>query len=743
MPIEGTAASYTFYPGDTVTSYTFKFQDGAGNTGSITADLKDLPLTVKSTEPVREDVDPEYGLYVYGKIGGVYVPTGYYSSLSPVSALYKAVDDTGFVQDYYFDIDVIEDSSYKIILLSGKDADISSVTYSGSTSDVIDGVTLSGRTVKVTKESAFTAVIVDKWDNKKAFSLEIGEYLDNTPPTIDVNKEYKTLYKIYQYIKLSDTSNKGYDTGSVELLVPAYLPTEKDINSKYFGQYYYEFTENKEVTITYRDRAGNTNSTAIKVDNLDMSAPVATVTWSPCYYYIDSEGNLISISSMPPDKPTNSNVTATVSYDKSIAGVSAEISYTGGEIWTPVTDNTFDSVFELKTSSNSATVVFKESGAFVKLIATGLNGKTAETILEMDDIIDKAAPHITSDVTYEYKKGYELGTPYAAKITLTPDEDVYCLESVTPDKLITNGNPIEFTVFSKGTYTYHFTDIAGNVSVKTVKVDGDIDRIPPEIKVEKDDGTLTSGNVTVIVSINENGTLVVTGNGNTVKYEVGKDETKSLNISNNGSYKVTAWDEAGNEASTVFMVGNIDRSAPSVTLSPSTVSIREGGTAEDLKALLDQGFIVTDNISKNEAIDKSYDKSQVDLNKPGVYTVTYTAEDEAGNRTTATRYVRVYSKLELEVLLNGKKTYENETLALSSQNITITVNNPLKGKEPYTIYLGRGILTEGQIKRNSSVVKPDGAGRFTVPSKGFYTLYIVTQSRQSYLTIIYVEGEQK
>jgi len=187
-------------------------------------------------------------------------------------------------------------------------------------------------------------------------------------------------------------------------------------------------------------------------------------------------------------------------------------------------------------------------------------------------------------------------------------------------------------------------------------------------------------------------------------------------------------------------VGNIDKSAPTITLSPTTVSIREGSEAEALMALLEQGFIVNDNVSKVDAITKYYDASGVKLDQPGVYTVTYTATDEAGNKAEAKRYVRVYPKDELEVFLNGKKTYEGETLAFGSRTITISVNNPLMGKEPYTIYLARGIYTVGQMKTIATVIKPDEAGNFMVPSGGFYTLYIVTQSRQTYLTVIYVEG---
>ena len=736
MPIDGTGESYTFYPGTTTTSYTFKFQDSAGNQGSITATL---PIaTVEPPQPTPDTTAPKYGLSVYGKIGGIYQQVSYYSSTSPISMLETAIQEAGYVQGYYFDIDVIEDSPYKIILLPDKDADISSVTYSGSVSEAIDGVDLSGRTLTVSGAAEFTVVIVDKSDNKTAFSMKLGKYLDNTKPTAEFKQEYKSLYSLYQYISLSDKSDTGDDTGIVELVSPTGLSKVTDSASPYYGQYYYLFTDNQTLIITYKDMAGNRNSSAITVDNLDMSPAEATVVWSPPYY----DGIEEADPSLSPITPTNNNVTATVSYSKPIASVTAYIYiYSNDKYqWVKVIDDRYNNLFELKTSSDTVVVTFKKGNLDILLEAMAVNGKKTKTTLYLGDIIDKSAPTVYDEVNYKYNTGFENGMPYAAVITLTPDEDVYCFESATPDILIKAGSSISFTVFNPGTYTYHFTDAAGNVTTKTVKVDKDIDRTAPNITINKEDGTVTSGKVTVLVSMDEDGILAVTGADKITvfKENVTKDEQRQIYIDNNGSYEVTAWDKAGNKTVTVFTVGNIDRSAPAITLSPATVSIREGSDADALKLILDQGFLVSDNVSKDTVITKYYDASGVDLDKPGIYTVTYTAMDEAGNKATATRYVRVYSKDELDVLINGKKTYKGETIAVGSRTMTISVNNPA-GQEPYTIYISSGIKTEGQMKYTSTIIKPDENGSFTVQSRGFYTLYIVTQSRQTYLTTIYVE----
>ena len=735
-PVGGTAASYTFYPGDKTTSYTFEYMDAAGNKGSVTATL---PIAiVESQEPDTDVTAPEFQVNMYGKRGGAYSPVGYFSSMSSTNSLDDAIEEAGYVQDYYFDIAIIEDSTYKFILLPGY-ADTSEVTYSSSTSDAISGVTLSGRTLTVTEATTFTVVIVDKFNNKNSFTMDIGKYLDNTPPTAVVNKEFKGFYIVNSYIKLKDTSNDGADTGKVTLLSPFGLPVLEDTNSQYNGQYNYQFTDNKAITVTFQDIAGNKGSTTISVDSLDMTSPTASIIWSPHYY--DSSTGTNGDPSTPPNHITNKDVTAKVNYSKSISSVSASISSDGGNSWTQVVDNTFDDIFSLKTTSDNATVTFHKGGVGIELVATALNGKTATTTLHLDEVINKVTPSIEQVVNYGYNVGFEKGNPYFATITLTPlNTDVYCSESTTPGRIISKGSSISFTVYSKGNYSYHFTDFAGNTIAITVPVDKQVDRTTPEILVNTGDGTITNGKVTVSISLDEEGTLEVAGANKVSVFKdvVSKGEQKQIEISNNGSFEVIAYDLAGNKASTVFTVGSIDRSAPSITFEPLTLDIRQGSDVSALNTLLDYGCIVFDNMSKSNAITVTHDASSVKLTTPGVYTVTYTVMDEAGNTATATRFVRVYPKDELEVILNSKKTENRGTTVLNSKTVSILVTNPL-GYEPFTIYLSRGIKSEGQMKTDYTIIQPDTNGSFTVSSSGFYTLYIVTQSRKTFITKIYFE----
>ena len=108
----------------------------------------------------------------------------------------------------------------------------------------------------------------------------------------------------------------------------------------------------------------------------------------------------------------------------------------------------------------------------------------------------------------------------------------------------------------------------------------------------------------------------------------------TVDVNTAGVYTVTysASDAAGNAATatrTVTVSAPADTTAPVITLAGSAaVSVEVGGTYTEAGATSDGGETVT--IS-----------GTVDVNTAGVYTVTYSASDAAGNAATATRTVTV------------------------------------------------------------------------------------------------------
>jgi len=743
-PTNGTTAIHTFYPDNGITEYTFEFMDEAGNTGSITAIL---PITMEEPEePVVDKAKPKYDIRIYAKKDGKEEFRAEYRSVNSEMEqedgmepedkmeLEDAIREAGYVQGYVFDIIVTEDSPYKILLLKD-DTDVNSVSYNSESTADIEGVSLSRNRITVTKPATFKVVIVDKFNNMSFFRMDLGKYFDTTAPTAKITEYYSDFYKVKLYAELEDLADNGdktHETYKVTLLSPTGLSFED-------GKYYFEFTENRSLTLYFVDSAGNIGSETIEVNSLDLKKPeVVDITWSPCLINPDDGSQN---PALPPNRLTNKDVTAIVKYDKPVV-VTASVSFDGGENWQEVIDDTYDDYFELKATSDIAKVTFHSGGFGVKLTATALNNRTYEMVLHLENVIVKTEPKIKKEVSYIYRSGYESGTPVSVTITLTPESiDVYCAEYATPKQVTENakskevikkGESISFTVSRKGNYTYHFTDVAGNTSTVTVYVEKELDQTPPVITVNNKDLPVTNEKVSVPITLNEDGKLTVICANNTKIFDdyVSGNVQTNVTIDNNGTYEVIAVDKAGNTANSVFSVGNIDKIAPVITLDPITVDIRQDSDEDALKALLDVGCIVTDN--RSVKIDVTYKSDNVDLTVPGVYTVTYEAKDEVGNIGKATRFVRVYSKDELEVLINGKKTYYGGTATVKLNELKITINNPV-GNEPYTIYLSSSLRSEGQMKYNHTIIRPDSQRRFSVPSPGFYTLYIVTQSRQTYL----------
>jgi YVTN family beta-propeller protein len=95
----------------------------------------------------------------------------------------------------------------------------------------------------------------------------------------------------------------------------------------------------------------------------------------------------------------------------------------------------------------------------------------------------------------------------------------------------------------------------------------------------------------------------------------------------------TATDGGGNTATATQKVTVTDKVAPVITLngvSPATVEART--------AYADAGATASDNCTSQVQVTAA---GQVDVNKPGSYTITYTATDAAGNTATASRVVKV------------------------------------------------------------------------------------------------------
>jgi len=681
--------------------YTFIYEDLAGNGGSITA----VPpaVIVEKTRVELDDVPPDYDFAIYKGENGTSIKVGGYNKEQ-----YEALSDKAEAFPLFYEVLQIKFNIY--------DENQTMITLEDHPET---GVSLIGNTVTVSDNAQFKVVITDANNNRTEVLINITK-ADRIPPTGTVTYVEKEENVVRAYLELYDNA-----PGEITLknTYGVLIETEP---GEYQGKYYHEFLDNESFTFLFADAAGNMGSVTAAVTSIDTGMPVGTISeWIP--YFIDSNGN--AYKGVLSDRVTNSDVSVYIRFNKPVKSVNPTIVDSIGDIRD----------ISVSYTGDSATVVFRQN-AKVKLTYTALNNRFGSTILEVD-IIDKKAPDVTAVKT-------SSGSGPAV-YTFTADEDVYFEgEDVsTPGRIFTK------TFELNGEYDLIFTDKAGNSTNVHVKVTG-IDRTPPSISVtglpatreaieayNRANGTSiqptpTTQPVSIKAFTDEKGTITFRG----VKYSVEAGEQVTLTIDSNGTYEIIAADESGMTTRYSFRIDCIDRTKPQILLPGGTLFVRQGTSeAEFIETALANVF-VSDNYDTSPAVTVSRSLDAGQLNTPGIYSIEFTATDSAGNVRTASCFVQVYDKDLLEVLVNGKPSQPEGTLFVgvdSSRQVNVQVNNMPEGPggtEPYKMYWKQGLNTPGQMKDAKEF-----SGSFTALQDDFYTIYIVTQSRGSYITHIYVQ----
>ena len=180
----------------------------------------------------------------------------------------------------------------------------------------------------------------------------------------------------------------------------------------------------------------------------------------------------------------------------------------------------------------------------------------------------------------------------------------------------------------------------------------------------------------------------------------------------------------------------VDEVAPHIQFNKSVISVSQGTSVKELKEMLldDNTFILWDNVDLAPQITIKNMLSENQLKVQGIYEVTYVLTDSAGNKRNVNRYVKVICSANLKVRANGELMTSCDTTVLFDSNVDITLEKSKRVGESFKIYYKEGIRKAGSMK-NAKVSKN---GKLTDLGKGFHTLYIVTQNKESYLTYLYI-----
>ena len=728
-PTGDTGSAFLFTPGGAA-SHTFTYEDDLGNAGSVTATLP-AGLTLQApTQPPEDTTAPTVDVDIYVKRAGSYTRAEAFLATDNQADIDSKFGNLGYVQGYNLAVNAVDASGFTIAVTG-------------------DGAALNGNTVTITKAGTYTVTVTDKSPraNKTEFTFTVPDRIDTTPPTATVAVSAKSLYEKTITLTLEDKGNNGnlisiQDENGIELDTVT-LNAPADATRTRRNTYVYDVADNGNIQFLFRDIAGNTGSTTKTISGIDTAPPELTVRWSPS----DEKD-----AAFPPAGPISSNITAHIDSNKAMwkltvrAGNEATehpLLTDGAATSYTIFGQSGSDLVTITAAPERVTVTFKENyNQTLTFTATAPNGKSTAVTLNGITAIDKVPPTVDQMVVTRYdRKGTTVGATNAAYqvvVAITPSKPVtsvnYGGTEVYQGQLLpviyNPSDPLEITFTRDGTYTVLLNDQAGNTTAVPVTIAG-IDRAAPELTVT----TVEANNqVKATVTVNEPCTVTWGENGRHIFGAAGSHE---ITFTQNGTFAITAVDAAGNESFKMVAVGSIDNDPPSISFDNGTIYVTEGTTERALKAALDKGYTVWDNVTAANELTVTYDSSTVVLTAAGQYTVTYTVTDAAGNKTTANRFVRVIGANTVCVSIDGKLILPDSTAVLRPGEHTLTLQN---STQPYSIKARRGILSAGQMKYLSgSSLHFDADGKFTVSSTGYYTLLVTTQDRQTIRVLLYVE----
>ena len=799
QPVGSGETSKTFRAGED-DSFSFAYYDPQTDAEyTISGRLSDYGVTLKAPETPPEDTAaPQISrVTVWKQLAGRFEMAEAFrgdADAAEIEDVFSVYEEdgfghvirsgrTGWAAGYDLVVNASDASEWKL-LLCAEEPTVLSLDTPGAE---IAGVALQGNNVLITSElaaDAFWIAAVDAKGNFTTIRLQKSWFHFDTEapvfaaadPIAEGDIFSRTIY-LGATDDHTDSSMIAFTGEGVEKndgSNPAYPADAYPAKIVFYGN-----TAGAGVPVTATDAVGNSTVKYFTIEGIDDAKPTLTVTWSPCFR--SDKGMIVNSATI---EPTNVEVVAHIASDKAIGSVDGKVTatskdYPGYDHDMPLIKNQYffynaPPVY-YDVSGNLATVHFTSSyddydttgygddvtipvAYHVALTVEATNYQTAEVFLDLSaGIVDQNAPYKdSSHIEYLCRPGYTM--PYAYKAVLTFNEDVFLTGGEFADKpgeLHKAGDPVEFTITDNEEHSLTIMDRAGNLNSVDLApgtptpVDGDA----PEMEINNFAALkpVTSGSVTVEVRIDDESEIVdlEVSDPDSITIESSQYDTDPvsgkpfvivpLSVSRNGYFRLKATDAAGNETTMAFGISNLDLTLPTVRFETSTITLRQGSLQSQLTAQLNDGVVLWDNVDDETTLRAAlgYDITGVDLTKAGYYEVPYSVTDTAGNVGQAVRAVRVLSADLPEIRVDGVICELNGTTDVRPGVHKLTVDNLAAVGEPYTVKLVKGIWSEGQLKYVTVGMPVAADGSFTISGEGFYTLYILTQSRMSYRTLLY------
>ena len=632
-----------------------------------------------------------------------------------IGASDKLLEELGWSTAFRFEIEVIDRSAVRLFIKEGLPQ--TAPDFEKGYSDSIDGVTLNSRLLDVKKASKFTLFIVDKENNYTAIPFDVTNIGDAPVPTVEKVTLSHDKVRIY-IIPPQEAGISNFRISSFDLGVET--KTDNDPESRYYGMQYVEYVDNDEYIINYSydyngsPVEGKVDATVIEINVDKIALDKGGVQWSD---------NAAA-------EATSSNVIAELSFTHTVKNIT-----TYGEI---------DSEkVRFGVSGNKVTVIYLDNHPQIEIIVEATNGSKVPVILDEVDNIDRSAPKITLVSKVLADDGLSV------TITMRSDERALFREGGYVGELREDGY-YYYTrrVTENKTYKYIFADMTGLITefevevteIITEELEMQFSKSPSGDNAVRDPAELTLKiGDTIYVNPSRDVTVYFNGGEGTAARAGEWTEVLIGNTVGGAFPYIQAFDAYGNVLTEQLSQIEIpDGTAPVISVLKYVYSIAINSDRGEVRAALLANFTAYDD-DPNITLDVEFPS---DLSTTGIVSVKYIATDSSGNRSEATGRLRIAAGEEPWVYVNGEQIDRDASAILKSgDGCTIKVD---AGGRPYKILIKEGVKTVAQMKTGSTIITDYTAltGDISLPQlegQTYYTICIVTQDRDYFRIIVYVE----
>lgn len=729
--------------GDT---YTFEYQDRAGNTGTITATL---PCDL-AEPPAGDTAAPEILVSLFARMGGRYNAVADVANPDDGSELngYLAEDKA---QGFRLTFTISDASPTRVLVQPAGTAaptDYASAVEGSTVEDVTLSVSGRSASIAVSANTTFDVHIIDAYGNVKSVPNIAITTIDDAAPVLTPTYEIGRDENGYAVVTATFHPSEEEKFEVITPLSSDVMSKEVQIGTEVVDEetgetipimairYYHIFTANGTYSFTYQDDMGNIGTAVAQIKGLSTeAATVNQVNW----YGTESPAGQ---SNVTPDKSgaVNRDVVVRLRMDMALSDVKlyafdAAAAHNLGE--------PLDPALPVSVSFTGATVNLTYSGNVNRQVVVeftaSASGRKGYYVLDAVNCIDKDAPEVT--VT----RAQMADDNRSMVIVFATDEETLMTKALIPDYdtshtwIATDSEQVQLC----------FTDKAGNQTFYTVTENVRVDN--RELKAEfslKADGTGATTDPLNDLKPDAGEMLYLRVNkqanaelGGTAIGTVEADTWTELKLPDSGGLHILSLADANTGELLQILVAAQpkDNVAPVIELEGSTLLVTEEASVDEMLAVIHSGIAVTDNVDQNPGYTVT---GYPDVVEVGLYELTYTATDAAGNVSTISRVLYIMAEGTPLLKVNGEVGVPYGKIFLknggeSTDIVLELLNMEEMTEQPMVIKYRRGELTTGQMKYSATTVEDM---RFTVTDTGHYTIYVRSQDRVEFVIYIYVEG---